>query len=181
MESMHAAELKQVRSGYAGLRQRTTRGPAQETTRGPPQETDRGPAQETDREEAPQRGPLENGTTRRGEIRPRGQGHPGPHSRRGPTGEAPGVRRDTWSGWAAPPSWSELRGSLSDSQAGSDTKLTLEDLFKAEFVVHDPEAKWINDSEVIYRTQEGHINFNMAKYSISPDLKYVLFAYDVKQ
>uniref|UniRef100_A0A8K9WRU5 Dipeptidyl peptidase like 10 n=1 Tax=Oncorhynchus mykiss TaxID=8022 RepID=A0A8K9WRU5_ONCMY len=88
-----------------------------------------------------------------------------------------------------------------DSQAGSDSKLTVEDLFKPEFVVHDPEAKWINDSEVIYRNRDGHVikfniltnetdivltnttfvNFNVAKYSFSPDLKYVLFAYDVKQ
>ncbi|KAJ4933116.1 hypothetical protein JOQ06_029952, partial [Pogonophryne albipinna] len=57
------------------------------------------------------------------------------------------------------------------------------------------------DSEVIYRNSDGHvikfniltneseivltnttfINFNVAKYSVSPDLKYVLFAYDVKQ
>eukprot|EP00064_Thunnus_orientalis_P003778 superscaffoldBa00000322_g3789 len=88
-----------------------------------------------------------------------------------------------------------------DNQAGSDTKLTVEDLFKPEFKVHDPEANWINDSEVIYRNSDGHVikfniltneteivltnttfvNFNVAKYSVSPDLKYVLFAYDVKQ
>uniref|UniRef100_A0A8C7FMT0 Dipeptidyl peptidase like 10 n=1 Tax=Oncorhynchus kisutch TaxID=8019 RepID=A0A8C7FMT0_ONCKI len=102
-----------------------------------------------------------------------------------------------------------------DSQAGSDTKLTVEDLFKPEFVAHDPEAKWINDSEVIYRNRDGHvIKFNILTneteivltnttfvsenplpsehacpqtysniypYSVSPDLKYVLFAYDVKQ
>uniref|UniRef100_A0AAV2K5B3 Inactive dipeptidyl peptidase 10-like n=1 Tax=Knipowitschia caucasica TaxID=637954 RepID=A0AAV2K5B3_KNICA len=56
-------------------------------------------------------------------------------------------------------------------------------------------------SEVIYRNSDGHvikfnivtnetevllsnttfINFNVDKYSLSPDLKYVLFAYDVKQ
>uniref|UniRef100_A0A3B4GG66 Dipeptidyl peptidase like 10 n=1 Tax=Pundamilia nyererei TaxID=303518 RepID=A0A3B4GG66_9CICH len=87
-----------------------------------------------------------------------------------------------------------------DNQAGSDTKMTVEDLFKPEFKVHDPEAQWINDSEVIYRNSDGHvikfniltneteivltngtfINFNVAKYAVSPDLKYVLFAYDVK-
>ncbi|XP_017324623.1 inactive dipeptidyl peptidase 10 isoform X2 [Ictalurus punctatus] len=88
-----------------------------------------------------------------------------------------------------------------DTLAGSDTKLTVEDLFSPDFYVHDPEAHWINESEVIYRNRHGHvIRFNIltneteiilmnstfvafkaTKYSISPDMKYVLFAYDVKQ
>uniref|UniRef100_A0A8B9KRB4 Dipeptidyl peptidase like 10 n=1 Tax=Astyanax mexicanus TaxID=7994 RepID=A0A8B9KRB4_ASTMX len=88
-----------------------------------------------------------------------------------------------------------------DTQAGSDTKLKVEDLFGPDFHVHDPEARWINESEVIYRNRNGHvIRFNIltneteivlknstfvafkaTKYSISPDMKYVLFAYDVKQ
>ncbi|KAF3695171.1 Dipeptidyl aminopeptidase-like protein 6 Dipeptidyl peptidase 6 Dipeptidyl peptidase VI [Channa argus] len=33
---------------------------------------------------------------------------------------------------------------VADNQAGTDTKLTVEDLFKPEFKVHDPEAKWVN-------------------------------------
>uniref|UniRef100_A0A3B3U694 Dipeptidyl peptidase like 10 n=1 Tax=Poecilia latipinna TaxID=48699 RepID=A0A3B3U694_9TELE len=57
------------------------------------------------------------------------------------------------------------------------------------------------DSEVIYRNSNGHVikfnlltneteiilpnttfvNFNVAKFSLSPDMKYVLFAYEVKQ
>ncbi|KAI1899380.1 hypothetical protein AGOR_G00061180 [Albula goreensis] len=88
-----------------------------------------------------------------------------------------------------------------DTTAGSDTKLTVEDLFKPEFVTHDPEPRWISEMEVVYRNRDGHvIKFNVAtnktevllknttfvsykvtKYSVSPDLKYVLFAYDVKQ
>ncbi|KAK1789061.1 hypothetical protein P4O66_015004, partial [Electrophorus voltai] len=128
-----------------------------------------------------------------------------------------------------------------DTLAGSDTKLTVEDLFGPHFYVHDPEARWINgkmiywrkdssinadsrksavsvkknpvyllslpfsrmlsESDVMYRNRNGHVirfsiltneteiilknstftDFKATKYSISPDLKYVLFAYDVKQ
>ncbi|XP_016110512.1 inactive dipeptidyl peptidase 10-like isoform X3 [Sinocyclocheilus grahami] len=88
-----------------------------------------------------------------------------------------------------------------DTQPGSDTKLTVEDLFSTDFYVHDPEAHWINESEVIYRNHHGHVirfniltneteivlknttfdTFKATRYSISPDMKYVLFAYNVKQ
>ncbi|XP_051566904.1 inactive dipeptidyl peptidase 10-like isoform X2 [Myxocyprinus asiaticus] len=88
-----------------------------------------------------------------------------------------------------------------DTLPGSDTKLTVEDLFSSDFHVHDPEARWINESEVIYRNHNGHViwsniltneteivlknttfdAFKATRYSISPDMKYVLFAYNVKQ
>uniref|UniRef100_A0A8C2Q4L1 Dipeptidylpeptidase IV N-terminal domain-containing protein n=1 Tax=Cyprinus carpio TaxID=7962 RepID=A0A8C2Q4L1_CYPCA len=90
---------------------------------------------------------------------------------------------------------------LTPGTPGSDTKLTVEDLFSADFYIHDPEARWINDSEVIYRNHHGHVirfniltneteimlknttfdTFKATRYSISPDMKYVLFAYNVKQ
>ncbi|XP_048835537.1 inactive dipeptidyl peptidase 10-like isoform X1 [Brienomyrus brachyistius] len=88
-----------------------------------------------------------------------------------------------------------------DSSGGSDTKLTVDDLFKPHFVPHDPEATWMSESEVVYRNRDGDVlkfnvatnetdvllrnstfvAFKVAKYSISPDMKYVLFAYDIKQ
>ncbi|KAA8579421.1 hypothetical protein FQN60_006514 [Etheostoma spectabile] len=83
----------------------------------------------------------------------------------------------------------------------SRSSLTVADLYRPEFSVHDPEATWVSDSEVVYRNRDGHvIKFNFAsnetevimtnstfvafkvvKYSLSADLKYALFAYDVKQ
>ena len=35
-----------------------------------------------------------------------------------------------------------------DTTGGSDTKLTVEDLFKPEFEVHDPEPRWMSGEEL---------------------------------
>uniref|UniRef100_A0A2K5F213 Dipeptidyl peptidase like 10 n=1 Tax=Aotus nancymaae TaxID=37293 RepID=A0A2K5F213_AOTNA len=83
----------------------------------------------------------------------------------------------------------------------SETRLSLEDLFRKDFVLHDPEARWINDTDVVYKSENGHViklnietnattlllenttfvTFKASRHSVSPDLKYVLLAYDVKQ
>ncbi|XP_065736993.1 inactive dipeptidyl peptidase 10 [Phocoena phocoena] len=83
----------------------------------------------------------------------------------------------------------------------SETRLSLEDLFRKEFVLHDPEARWINDTDVVYKSENGHViklnietntttlllenttfvTFKASRHSVSPDLKCVLLAYDVKQ
>uniref|UniRef100_A0A8D2IZM3 Dipeptidyl peptidase like 10 n=1 Tax=Varanus komodoensis TaxID=61221 RepID=A0A8D2IZM3_VARKO len=83
----------------------------------------------------------------------------------------------------------------------SETRLSLEDLFRKEFIIHNPEARWINDTEVVYKNRHGHVvklnvetntttlllenatfvTFKASRYSVSPDLKFVLLAYDIKQ
>ncbi|EDL39782.1 dipeptidylpeptidase 10 [Mus musculus] len=83
----------------------------------------------------------------------------------------------------------------------SETRLSLEELLGKGFGLHNPEPRWINDTVVVYKTNNGHVmklntesnastllldnstfvTFKASRHSLSPDLKYVLLAYDVKQ
>uniref|UniRef100_H3DKF2 Dipeptidyl-peptidase 10 (Non-functional) n=1 Tax=Tetraodon nigroviridis TaxID=99883 RepID=H3DKF2_TETNG len=91
--------------------------------------------------------------------------------------------------------------SKDDGGKRSGLALTLDDLFDRNFQVHDPGAKWINDEELIFRSFDGDVlkvntrsneteilmknttfaTFKASKFAVSPDLNFVLLAYDVKQ
>ncbi|MEQ2286550.1 hypothetical protein AMECASPLE_003544 [Ameca splendens] len=58
----------------------------------------------------------------------------------------------------------------------SKSKLTVADLFKPEFQIHDPEARWINDLEVVYRNRDGHVvTFNFVLNETEVILKNTTF------
>ncbi|KAM9347061.1 inactive dipeptidyl peptidase 10-like [Symphorus nematophorus] len=91
--------------------------------------------------------------------------------------------------------------SKDDSGKHPGSQLTLDDLFQRQFQIHDPDAKWINDEEIIYQSWDGDIfkvnthnnetdlllknttfaTFKASKFALSPDLNFVLLGYDVKQ
>ncbi|CAH2282018.1 dipeptidyl aminopeptidase 6 isoform X1 [Pelobates cultripes] len=88
---------------------------------------------------------------------------------------------------------------VEDNSLSLKAKVTLQDLVSGEFAIHDPEAKWINDKELIFRTEKGNVvklnvelnestllienkvfdALRVSKYEISRDMKYALLAYDV--
>ncbi|XP_041663100.1 inactive dipeptidyl peptidase 10-like [Cheilinus undulatus] len=91
--------------------------------------------------------------------------------------------------------------SKDDSGKLLGSQLTLDDLFHRNFQIHDPDARWINDEEIIYRSWDGDVlkanihnnetqlllknttfaTFKASKFAVSPDLNFVLLGYDVKQ
>uniref|UniRef100_UPI0037E8AFD8 inactive dipeptidyl peptidase 10-like n=1 Tax=Semicossyphus pulcher TaxID=241346 RepID=UPI0037E8AFD8 len=91
--------------------------------------------------------------------------------------------------------------SKDDSGKPFGSQLTLDDLFQRNFQIHDPDAKWISDEDIIFRSWDGDIlkanvnsnetelllknttfaTFKASKFAVSPDLNFVLLGYDVKQ
>ncbi|XP_053915564.1 dipeptidyl aminopeptidase-like protein 6 isoform X3 [Cuculus canorus] len=87
-----------------------------------------------------------------------------------------------------------------DNSLSQKKKITVEDLFSEDFKIHDPEAKWITDTEFIYRDRNGTVilrnvetnnstilienkkivSLKAIRYEVSPDREYALFAFDVE-
>uniref|UniRef100_A0A4W5P5W3 Dipeptidyl-peptidase 6b n=1 Tax=Hucho hucho TaxID=62062 RepID=A0A4W5P5W3_9TELE len=88
---------------------------------------------------------------------------------------------------------------IADDSLALKKKVTIEDVFGGDLHVHDPDATWLSNNVLLYRTREGDVvklnietqervilvenrkfeMFKATKYHISPDLEHVLLAYNV--
>ncbi|XP_024129584.1 dipeptidyl aminopeptidase-like protein 6 isoform X4 [Oryzias melastigma] len=87
-----------------------------------------------------------------------------------------------------------------DDSLALKKKITIEDVFGPDLHIHDPDAKWLSENELMFRSRNGNvIRLNVetketrtvvpkqlfdrakaTKYQVSPDMQHVLFAFDVK-
>ncbi|XP_075953479.1 A-type potassium channel modulatory protein DPP6-like [Anarhichas minor] len=87
-----------------------------------------------------------------------------------------------------------------DDSLAQKKKVTIEDVFGPDLHIHDPDAKWLSDNELLYRTGKGDVvklnvdtkegtvivlnqlfdRARAARYQVSPDMQHVLFAFEVK-
>uniref|UniRef100_A0A4W6DJC8 Dipeptidyl-peptidase 6b n=1 Tax=Lates calcarifer TaxID=8187 RepID=A0A4W6DJC8_LATCA len=87
-----------------------------------------------------------------------------------------------------------------DDSLALKKKVTVEDVFGPDLRIHDPDAKWLSDNELMYQTREGDVvklnadtkektvivpkllfdRSRATKYQVSPDMQHVLFAFEVK-
>ncbi|XP_077584402.1 inactive dipeptidyl peptidase 10-like [Stigmatopora nigra] len=79
--------------------------------------------------------------------------------------------------------------------------LSLDDILQKDFRIRDPDAKWISEKEIVFINKDGDLlnintesnktellmknttfsTFKASKFAVSPDLNFILLAYDVKQ
>ncbi|XP_053739390.1 dipeptidyl aminopeptidase-like protein 6 isoform X3 [Synchiropus splendidus] len=87
-----------------------------------------------------------------------------------------------------------------DDSLALKKKVTVEDVYSPDLRIHDPEARWLSDDELLYRTRDGDVvrlnvssmersivvsyqlfeRAKAARYQVSPDMQHVLFAFDLK-
>ncbi|KAK6466803.1 inactive dipeptidyl peptidase 10 isoform X1 [Huso huso] len=87
-----------------------------------------------------------------------------------------------------------------ESRLSLQSRFSLEDLAREDFKVHDPAVTWVSESEVTLRTREGHVikrnvktnesttlvenstflTLKASRFQVSPDLRFVLLAYNVQ-